>query len=383
MLKKIISLLVIFAMLAPLSSAVAADEPTSQPTIEEILNGYHEKAFEAQAAEDNGGISTYARGGSSQTLEQETVAELTAAGYEAYNVTSDNYEALKASLQTDFAAMGLDANRSYVIVISGEDPASQANSNARVIDPPTHEDFDGDNGGGGNLFYYTEGNTTYTMRYVTIVGTTSDSELWAEEDFALSEIDGVEVLWDFICDVSVQLVTQYVIDLVESTDPKAAFICNFAMLAVEESETLDFNPYEALDPKATILKTKSAWTRSYIQVYNEASGLWHSAQCSSYAVSQLEIEGEDYFNSTTQTFEEIGGIKVNTTTYSPYYNNTSMRKARAVEGYHLGTKLYDCTGDLKFEIVIPQQILGITHYSSLIITHEECLAYLLPLYQEE
>lgn len=41
MLKKIISLLVIFAMLAPLSSAVAADEPTSQPTIDEILNEYH------------------------------------------------------------------------------------------------------------------------------------------------------------------------------------------------------------------------------------------------------------------------------------------------------------------------------------------------------
>lgn len=81
MFQKMIALLVIFAMLVPLSSAVAADEPTSQPTIEEILNGYHEKAFAAQTAEENGGASAYARSGSgsSQTLEQETVAELTAA----------------------------------------------------------------------------------------------------------------------------------------------------------------------------------------------------------------------------------------------------------------------------------------------------------------
>ena len=33
MFKKMIALLVIFAMLVPLSSAVAADENTSQPTI--------------------------------------------------------------------------------------------------------------------------------------------------------------------------------------------------------------------------------------------------------------------------------------------------------------------------------------------------------------
>jgi hypothetical protein len=39
--------------------------------MEEILNGYHEKAFAAQTAEENGGTSTYARSGSgsSQTLE--------------------------------------------------------------------------------------------------------------------------------------------------------------------------------------------------------------------------------------------------------------------------------------------------------------------------
>lgn len=59
MLKKIIALTLIFAMLAPLSSAVAADNDSVTPTIEEILNEYHDKAFAAQTAEENGGASTH------------------------------------------------------------------------------------------------------------------------------------------------------------------------------------------------------------------------------------------------------------------------------------------------------------------------------------
>ena len=84
MTKKIIALTVLFAMLVPFFSAAAADEPTSQPTIEEILNEYHQKAFDAQVAGQQAGASTYSRNsGSTNTLEQETVDTLTAAGYEA------------------------------------------------------------------------------------------------------------------------------------------------------------------------------------------------------------------------------------------------------------------------------------------------------------
>ena len=105
--EKITALALIFAMLLPVSSALAADEQKVTPTIEEILNSYHEKAFEAQTAEERGGASTWSSR-SGKTLEEETVDELTAAGYEAYNVTSENYEALEEALQTDFASMGID-----------------------------------------------------------------------------------------------------------------------------------------------------------------------------------------------------------------------------------------------------------------------------------
>lgn len=92
MLKKIIALSLICTILILPSPVVAADNPSVTPTNEEILNEYHTKAFEAQTAAESGDTSAYARRGSSQTLELETVDALTNAGYEAYNVTGKNYD---------------------------------------------------------------------------------------------------------------------------------------------------------------------------------------------------------------------------------------------------------------------------------------------------
>jgi len=184
MFRKMIALLTVFAMLVPLSSAVAAEESASQPTIEEILNSYHEKAFAAKTAEESGGASTYARSGSgsSQTLEQETVAELTAAGYEAYNVTGDNYETLEETLHTDFAEMGLDPNCSYIIVFSGEESGNDSNTNpnSRIIDLPAYDDFDGDAGSDSSYIFYSEHGGYYQVRQITITAS-QDSGYAAEE----------------------------------------------------------------------------------------------------------------------------------------------------------------------------------------------------------
>ena len=76
MLKKIIAALVIFCMLIPLSSVVAADTPSAKPTVEEILDEYHRKSLETQDA------SAYSRSASDPepSLEQQTVDQLTNAG---------------------------------------------------------------------------------------------------------------------------------------------------------------------------------------------------------------------------------------------------------------------------------------------------------------
>lgn len=379
MLKKIVAMFVICAMLVPLSPVVAADETTVTPTIEEILNSYHKKAFEAQAAEENGSASTYARGDSGQTLEQETVAELTAAGYEAYNVTGENYEELEETLNTDFAEMGLNPNSSYVVVISGEEQENQSNPNSRVIDPPTHEDFYGES---DNTFTYTEDGVTYTMRYVTVCAAGTDSELFKRSDYIMTNINYMKELSLVSLDAAIAIITELASETIESYIPYYGILSTIGQFFADVEEILTTDVIEELELDTMVFRSATAWTRSYIQIRNPANGYWYTSQCSSYAISEAKFDSSYVYNPKTNAPQQVGGILKQATTYSWYYNEPAIRKSRAVEGYKILATMYDCTGDIEFYFVIP---LDRSNYRvhELMFTHEESLAYLLPYIQEE
>lgn len=158
-------------MLVPFTAAAAADELSESRSMEEILDEYHRRAFEAQAQGNTRSASGNSRSGG-QTLEEETVDALTNAGYEAYNVTAGNYDTLEAQLQTDFTAMGLDPEGSYIIVIHGQPEGSETNGNSRMIDPPTEEDFDGPGASEGTFYFLSETGSWYYGRRIT--ATSSD-----------------------------------------------------------------------------------------------------------------------------------------------------------------------------------------------------------------
>jgi hypothetical protein len=88
-------------MLVTSSPVLAAGNTPAKPTVEEILNEYQQKAFEAESAETTDNTTTYSNRSSTRTLEQETVDALNAAGYEAYNVTPSNYHTLEAKINTE------------------------------------------------------------------------------------------------------------------------------------------------------------------------------------------------------------------------------------------------------------------------------------------
>lgn len=119
--KKIIAILLSCVMLVSISPVVAAEDVPAEPrpTVDEILNEYHQKSFEAALSAQTDTARTYTNrsGEGSQTLEQETVNALTSAGYEAYNVTADNFDSLQTSLATNFEKMGMTKEGSYFIVI--------------------------------------------------------------------------------------------------------------------------------------------------------------------------------------------------------------------------------------------------------------------------
>lgn len=339
--KKLISAILICCMMLPMILASAAEEATVPPTIEEILNSYHNQAFEAQSAEENGGASTYARGSSSQTLEQETVDALTDAGYEAYNVTGENYEALENALNTDFAAMGLDPASSYVVVISGEDPAAQSNPNARVL-PPANDDFDGDDGGGGSSFLYVQDGITYTMRYVTVASDAS-ADLRKSTLYTLQEINEMAVFAGCALEALANLAIEYTEEKIETSIPLLAEI---AFLA-DWMKARDPEVYIALGDNMLTIHATSVWTLSYIQVWDATQKSWVTAQSSCYSVSRLTAAGYLY-NKNIKDYEWVATEEIVLTTYSGYYNHSARRKEVAVEGFTKKYPLHDSTGDICF-----------------------------------
>lgn len=300
MFKKIIAFFLIFAMLVPFSAAAAADEPSESRSMEEILDEYHRRAFEARSQGDTRTVSVNARSGG-KTLEEETVDALTSAGYEAYNVTADNYDTLEAKLNTDFADMGLDPNGSYIMVIHGEEPAVGGNStswvtpNPEIVQPP-------DDGGGSEFFSHTYNGQTYWMRYVTITSF-QVADLRSNSVYILSQSEFPE-FWSEIGDAFIS----FGIDELS----KVPFASIFSLLG---AVTTDSNHIILEDDDIVIIST-SIWTLDRIQIWNFEENDWKTAQESAYANSGAYATGYIY-DSETHTATPHTGEEITGTTYSP------------------------------------------------------------------
>ena len=319
--KKVIAMTLICALLIPCFAATAAEPEatTAQPTIEEILNAYHERAFAARTQEET--AATYSRGvnENSKTLEQETVDTLTEAGYEAYNVTADNYDSLQESLETDFSDMGLDPAYSYIVIIGGEDdqPSNSARSVGGSVIVPTPG---GDEGGTG--IRHTYNGVTYTMRSVTIASTAdpclqqSTRHSFFEEDDTAGHISNVLSYFAF-----------WGIDSDYADLPLGSVYSLWQDWSATDVYTVDSESM----PTMTV---GTNWSLRYIQVWDDVLDRWVTSQCSSYAQTYAHVSGYVQ-NHTTGEVEVIDSGSKTATVYSPYYNLYS-RYDRAAMGFVAG-----------------------------------------------
>lgn len=331
--KRMIALFLTFAMIVPFTPAVAADDTVPRPTVEEILSEYHQKAFEAEAAGETATASTYSRSGSSErTLEQETVDTLNAAGYEAYNVTSENYDTLQTQLQTDFADMGLDPEGSYIITISGED---SQNSNASGIGPRMMVPVD-PGGGGDGTFTHTYNGTEYRMRYMTVAG--QDDDLRDQTLIYTLRNSRVSIDWD---DVDTAIL-YYASDHATNPVPVASIL---SML----TDAFSDDNYIRLSNNSITMYARTIWDLQYIQVYNSSNDKWISSQRSEYANSSSWCIGS--FVNEDGEIVPLTGKPYPFKTYSPDYANTTLRKDYAARAYLQGFLIPDFTDDINFYLM--------------------------------
>lgn len=358
-----LTLILLFSMAVPVLATTNDTESTETRTVEEILNEYHEKSFAAEMAEETGNPTAYSNRdrSSGKTLEEETVDELRAAGYEAYNVTSSNYDSLEASLKTDFEEMGLDPNSSYIITISGE-----PSSNARGFDPPTQDYYEG----GGSSFPYTYNGTTYSMRYVTVTSA-SEPSLSISTKYDFSKVKHIE---DYAADIGSAIISLAIDEAASAVVPKLPLSTILSLL-------VDWSTDEALtitNPDEIVLYAGTTWTRKYIQIRNDANNGWYTALYTSYAVSRARCVGGYVYNPATNTPEFAAGNEHTKTTYSMGYNDSENLKATAVTAYLSNYQTCYCTGDISFYFITRDGTINFNGDGKPLFIHEETLAAFLP-----
>ena len=345
MLKKLLCLLLVCAMLVPLSPIVTVTAEQETPSIEEILNNYHAQAFAAQAQGERG-AATYSRRSRSQTLEEEAVGQLTAAGYDAFNVTTSNYTALEDELQTDFAEMGLDPEGSYIVVVSGEEDDT-ANSNGARVAPPSYEDYDG-GGSGLPTFTYIYNGNVYLMRYVTVtaaensnLGGSTPVNLLAEAGAA----NGAASL-----EYTMQVIS-YIPGISILSDIYSLF--SGALPEIHE-----------MSPTSLVYTAGTNWTITYVQVYNRNTEQWKLCSGVEYVTSTYSIT-YSFYNETTNQYDYEFTTGAFPNIYSPQYNNREYIKQIAAQAFENGNYPMDTIEDVDY-----------IYNGKTVVTHHRWLEYL-------
>ena len=333
MFKKAITFLLIFAMLVPFTAAAAVDEPSATPTVEEILSEYHRKAFEAQTQGDSDSASTWSRrSNDGKTLEQETVDTLTEAGYEAYNVTADNYDTLEAELKTDFANLGLDPEGSYIIVIHGEEetPANPDGNNGAT--PYSVPEMEQDDLFGDSSFLHTYDGKTYLMRYVTITAADKpDYARYEEYDLLNNESDAsvVESFFNTLIGVGLdEMMPEQYIGTVLSM-----FGINFVDIPSVINTTLT-------------LEVRVNWTRVYTEVYDSSQEEWYTALYVDRVRIATAIE-HNYYDPSEDGMVETQTPDHVTYKDAEFYDNIDWRKNAAIYLFQGNDRAFSRVGVVK------------------------------------
>lgn len=361
MFRKMVALFLIIAMLVPLSSAAAADEPSESRSMEEILDEYHRLAFGVQ---DQGNTRTTSPNSHSggKTLEEETVDALTEAGYEAYNVTAANYDTLEQHLQTDFAAIGLNRESSYIVVIHGKPGDTASNGNSRIWDPPTQDDFD--NGDGGNReFNFTYGSTTYRMRYLIVTSADGVSGLTYGGTYTLNLThwleDAAVSFWDNLFMAGANYYTSAL---------TGVNLGSLASLLINSQ--LDDN-YTRLELGTLTVHSSTVWKVEGLQIWSNTENEWRVAQASASAMSRATLAGYVY-DPVTGASNFVSSDEQYASHYSPNYDNYSQRQIDAVLAFNRGGEpAYDKTGNVKFYLAKPSGEIIFDSEGRPLITHYE------------
>ncbi|WP_316520655.1 hypothetical protein [Neglectibacter sp. CSJ-5] len=321
MFKKTVSALLAFVMFTVANVSTVQGAEVSRESAEEILSRYHQEIAEVE----QGQISVVAAHGSNnlesngnriREIQENTVAELKASGYDAYNVNPETFEAMQEVLQTNFEDIGLDASCSYIVIVDGND-ANNANGEVTPY-------------GAGSSFNYTSGGTTYKMRYFTIT---------AADDSGYGKASTVNLLRSASKELIQRCLDMAIIAYISAFSKTLGTVASLSGLSVSNFGTSQSSTMD--------LYGGTNWTRVYTQVWSDYDEAWESCSSVEYAKATSHISGQ-YYSASANSYVGIPYKPVSTTLYSSKYSDYEWRKSQAVNGYMHSVINYDTTGPVRY-----------------------------------
>lgn len=310
MLKKLISLIVSFVFI--LSIFTIPVSASSTISVDSILSDFHSEVLDVVLDQPN----SRAASDNLNTIRSETVQKLLKLGFEAYEVTRNNFDEMQESLNTDFAMLGLSKDCSYILVV-GDDTGTASMARSKI----------------GSTYNYVYNGTTYTMRTIKITSADDSNYMQATPINLLTSHS----------EAFVQALLDATIGLYTTVLGVPAWIGTIASLTGLTEVNLT-----ATDSTA-VYHAGTTWTRTFTQVWDDNFNAWTYGSSVEYATQVCHINGLIY-NASTNEYEDYTSGKEKHVTYSQYYYSSTWKNEKAIIGLLSAMPIfYDKTGDACYE----------------------------------
>lgn len=246
-----------------------------------------------------------------QTIQANAVEALNEAGYHAYDVNPQSYNAVEASLDTNLQQAGLSPDGTYMILVEGDDDTYGTTS------PSFSHTFEG---------------TTYTMRWFTV---------YASDDPRMTHASTVSILDE---DEKIRAVIQHCLD--------ASFdICVGAVSeplgTLKTILGIDISDFMADFDSHIDYRAASNWTRRYTQVYDSYQQMWFSCCCVEESAASSTVITWVYDYALNAFVQEIEPIELRRF-YSDRFYDYEWRKDIAASYFYNYAICWDTVGDVEY-----------------------------------
>lgn len=247
----------------------------------------------------------------------DTVAQLNALGYTAYNVNPQNVEEVEAALNTDLEQAGLPTDDSYIILIEGEDEEDTQGAISPHMDIKTSDEFK-----------YTYNGKMYRMRWMTVY----PNEYGGDSTMTVTTDDIIFFGKNVLTAATVTNTLGKVISVSGRKAGVPQVVTIGSILSIFSS--LVEKGIKAVPENSKLSgMASSTWIRRYTQVFDNNRSIWLNRCFVEEVNTNLSVMS--FFWNVEKKNNDTNSKKFENTLYSSKRNDKTWRKTAAAQAHEI------------------------------------------------